>query len=193
MNIRILETIDQVYNHPTLRSVLTKLRYLIFIILFLLFIPRVKPDLFLPGFLVSLFGELIQLWSFASLDKNRTLAIKGPYGVTRNPMYLGRFFLLLGCLLLMGNLWILLVFAVLYYFYMVNRVKREESSLQLQFGETYATYSREVNRFVPSLKGLDRRSLLFFKVRLLFQNHGHWNLLAVLACYALFYFFTFKR
>ena len=40
-------------------------------------------------------------------------------------MYLGRFFLIGGALLLAGRPWILLPYAVFYYFYMVNRVKRE--------------------------------------------------------------------
>jgi len=48
-----------------------------------------------PGFFVSMAGELIQLWCFASLDKNRDLACNGPYALTRNPMYLGRFLIVL--------------------------------------------------------------------------------------------------
>ena len=53
-----------------------------------------KPQWWLAAFLVSMFGELIQLWAFASLIKNKELAVRGPYVVTRNPMYLGRFFVI---------------------------------------------------------------------------------------------------
>ena len=56
-----------------------------------------------------MFGEAIQLWCFASLDKGRTLAFNGPYALVRNPMYLGRYFILLGGLMLLGNAWLLLV------------------------------------------------------------------------------------
>jgi len=181
----------EIFNNKTLRSVLLKLRYPIFLVFFIILIPRIKPSWFFLGFVISLFGELIQLWCFASLDKNKTLAVQGPYMITRNPMYIGRFFLLLGCLLLTGNIWVILVFVVLYYFYMVNRVKREERKLRVLFGEKHEDYCRDVNRFVPSFKGVEWRSLSFFKWNLLLENNGHWNLTAVLACYIVFYFFAF--
>ena len=73
-----------------------------------------------------MFGELIQLWSFASLDKNSDLAIRGPYALVRNPMYLGRYFILLGFLILLGAWWVLVVYSVVYWFYMDTRVEREE-------------------------------------------------------------------
>jgi protein-S-isoprenylcysteine O-methyltransferase Ste14 len=156
-----------------------------------LFIPQIKAPWFLLGFIISLFGELIQLWCFASLDKNKTLAVKGPYILMRNPMYIGRFFLILGVLLLAANIWVMLVFVLVYYFYMVNRVRREEAKLQVVFGEAYEGYCRDVNRFLPSFKGVDWKALLFFKWNLLLENNGHWNLLALLVCYIVFYFFTF--
>ena len=183
--------IHDVFNNKTIRLVLSKLRYVLFLGVFILFIPHIRPSWFWTGFIVTLFGELIQVWCFASLEKNRVLANKGLYGLTRNPMYLGRFFVLLGFLLLTGNVWIVLAFAVLYYFYMVNRVKREENKLRVFFGEEYKGYCRDVNRFVPSFKGNDRGSLWVFKWDVFVDNNGHWNFSAVLFCYAIFYFFTF--
>jgi len=180
-----------IFNNKMLRSVLLKLRYPIFLVAAVILITQIDPSWFLPGLIVCLFGELIQLWCFASLDKNKTLAIKGPYMLTRNPMYIGRFFLLLGCLLLAGNIWVILVFTVLYYFYMVNRVKREEKKLRVVFGEAYEGYCRHVNRFMPSLRGIDWRSLWFFKWNLLLKNNGHWNLIAVLISLLVFYSFAF--
>ncbi len=115
-----LERIHELFNNKTIRSVLSKLRYLVFLVVFIIFVPHIRPSWFWPGFIVTIFGEVIQVWCFASLEKNRVLADKGLYMLTRNPMYLGRFFVLLGFLLLTGNIWIILVFAVLYYFYMVN-------------------------------------------------------------------------
>ena len=109
----------------------------------------------------------------------------------RNPMYIGRFFLLLGCLLITGNVWVILVFVVLYYFYMVNRVKREERKLRILFGQAYEDYCGDVNRFVPSFRRVDWKSLWFFRWNILLQNNGHWNLIAVLISFAVFYFFTF--
>ena len=187
----VLNIIHDVFNNKRARSILLKLRYPIFLVLFVLFIPQIKASWFFLGFTISLFGELIQLWCFASLDKNKTLAAKGPYILIRNPMYIGRFFLILGGLLLAGNIWVMLVFVLVYYFYMVNRVRREEVKLRAVFGEAYEGYCRDVNRFVPSFEGIDWRSLRFFKWNLLLENNGHWNLLAMLVVYIVFYFFTF--
>ena len=187
----VVERTHELFNNKTIRSVLSKLRYLVFLVVFIIFVPHIRPSWFWPGFIVTIFGEVIQVWCFASLEKNRVLADKGLYMLTRNPMYLGRFFVLLGFLLLTGNIWIILVFAVLYYFYMVNRVKREEKKLRVVFGEEYESYCRDVNRFIPSFKGIDWRSLWVFKWDVLVENNGHWNFVAVLFCYVIFYFFTF--
>ena len=191
MFVNVVNRTHQIFNNKTLRSVLLKLRRPIFLVFFIILIPQIKPSWFLSGFIMSLFGESIQLLCFASLEKNRALAVKGLYMLTRNPMYIGRFFLLLGCLLLTGNIWVILVFILLYYFYMVNRVKREERKLRILFGEAYKNYCQDVNRFVPSFKRVDWRSLWFFKWNLLLKNNGHWNLVAVLISFTVFYFFTF--
>jgi len=74
---------------------------------------------------------------------------------------------------------------------MVNRVKREEAKLQPLFGESYRKYCQKVNRFVPSFKDVDWGSLWFFRWNLLLKNNGHWNFMALLFCFILFYFFTF--
>lgn len=185
--------INSIFNNKILRSFLTNFRYPIFLTLFILLLPQIKAPLLLPGLLLSLFGEIIQLWSFASLDKNKTLSIKGPYVLTRNPMYLGRFFLLLGGLLLIRNIWIILAFCVLYYLYMINRVNREEKRLQLLFGAAYINYCMKVNRFVPSLKRLNRESLWFFEWNLFLQNHGHLNLISVFSFFLVCYFNAVKQ
>ena len=187
----IVDRIHEIFNSKRLRYVLLKLRYPISLIALAILIFNIKPAWFPVGCIVALFGEWIQLWCFASLDKNRMLAVKGPYMLMRNPMYIGRFFLLLGVLLLAGNGWIIFIFIVGYYFYMVNRVKREEAKLQPLFGESYRKYCQKVNRFVPSLKEVDWESLWFFRWNLLLKNNGHWNFIAMLVCFFMFYFFTF--
>jgi len=187
----VVDRIHEIFNNKRLRYVLLKLRYPIFLIAVVILILNIKPAWFPVGCIVALFGELIQLYCFASLDKNRVLGVKGPYMLMRNPMYIGRFFLLLGVLLLAGNGWMIFIFFVFYYFYMINRVKREEAKLQLLFGESYRQYCQKVNRLMPSLKGVDWGSLCFFKCNLLLKNNGHWHFMAILVCCFMFYFFTF--
>ncbi len=103
----MLDAIHRLFNNPTLRKVLVKSRVLLGIAAVAAIIWYMDPRWLVPGFLVSMFGEAIQLWCFASLDKGRTLACNGPYAMVRNPMYLGRYFILLGGLMLLGNWWLL--------------------------------------------------------------------------------------
>jgi len=144
-----------------------------------------------PAVAVSLFGEAIQLWSFASLVKNEQLTARGPYVLVRNPMYLGRYFLILGLLLLFANPWVLLGYSVLYYFYMVNRVGREEQRLAGLLGEPYARYRTDVNRFLPDPRRLTDPAMRFFSLPVMVNNNGHWNLLSVLIGYGALYLYIF--
>jgi protein-S-isoprenylcysteine O-methyltransferase Ste14 len=139
-------TSDGLFQHSGLRSWLVKLRLPLFIVVLMLLAPFVRHDWLLAGFTVSMVGELIQLWCFASLDKNATLTARGPYSMVRNPMYLGRFFILLGFLMLLGNGWLLLAYAVVYWLYMDARVRREEAHLRPIFGAAYEDYCRTVRR-----------------------------------------------
>jgi protein-S-isoprenylcysteine O-methyltransferase Ste14 len=176
----MLDAIHRLFNNPTLRKVLVKSRVLLGAAVVALLIWKLDPRWLLPGFLISMFGEAIQLWCFASLDKGRTLAFNGPYALVRNPMYLGRYFILLGGLMVLGSGWVLIAFTVVYYFYMVNRVKREEEYLRGPLGAPYEDYLRTVNRFLPGPPKPGSR-LAFWDWKLLKRNHGTTNLVATLA------------
>jgi protein-S-isoprenylcysteine O-methyltransferase Ste14 len=143
-----------------------------------------KPEWVVPGIIVSAVGLAGQLWCFASLKKKKVLACKGLYALVRNPMYIARYLLMLGVLLFTGNLWLALGFTIIYYFYMVNRVRREELKLEEVFGDEYRAYCAEVPRFVPRFRGVDWKALPYFRWELFLVNNGHWNLLTGLIIYA---------
>jgi len=134
---------------------------------------------------LSLLGEAAQLWCFAALNKNKTLAERGPYALVRNPMYLGRYFILLGPVALTGRLWLLPVYTVCYYFYLVNRVRREEAKLAKLFPDEYPRYCARVGRFAPRARLVDTHALWYFNGRLVVKNHGIRNALGLLAFYVL--------
>jgi hypothetical protein len=188
-----LREIHRLFNHPGIRSFLRKFRVPLALAAGILLILRIKPEWFLPGLAVSLLGELIQLWCFASLHKKKELAANGPYALVRNPMYLGRYFLILGALLLAGRPWLPVVYTVLYYFYMSNRVKREEETLRGIFGREYEEYCSEVSRFVPSLRPFRGNPVMTFRWELLLRNNGHWNFLAMAGFYLVAWAATFLR
>jgi protein-S-isoprenylcysteine O-methyltransferase Ste14 len=84
------KAVHGLFNHPALRRTLVRLRVPLFLALGIALLWFADRSWFLPALGVSLFGEAIQLWCFASLQKNQVLAANGPYALVRNPMYLGR-------------------------------------------------------------------------------------------------------
>lgn len=183
----MLDVLHGLFNHPGLRKLFLRLRYVLALVLLAAVARYARPEWLLPAFLVSLFGEGIQLWSFASLVKNEQLTARGPYVLVRNPMYLGRFFLILGVVLLLANVYVAAAYVVLYYLYMVNRVGREERRLEALLGEPYREYRRRVNRFWPTFSRFADPGLRFFRRDVLIRNNGHWNLAAMLAAYGALY------
>ena len=179
-----MQAVHRLFNDPKLRRALLKLRVPLGLLAVAGIVWFADPRWLLPGFLVSMFGEAIQLWCFASLDKGRTLASQGPYAFTRNPMYLGRYFIVLGALMLLGRWWLLVLFTAVYYFYMVNRVRREEEFLRGALGAPYAEYLGTVNRFLPGAPP-SGSSAWFWDWRLLRRNHGPANLAATLLFWVL--------
>ena len=79
------------------------------------------------------------------------LVISGIYSVTRNPIYLGYWLILLGEFLVFGQL-LLSVYLVL--FMLGNHlyvVLHEEEELKKRFGDEYDRYMSAVPRYLPGL------------------------------------------
>jgi protein-S-isoprenylcysteine O-methyltransferase Ste14 len=111
-----------------------------------------KPGAFWRGVPVAFFGELIQLWAASHLHKDKKFTISGPYAYVRNPMYVGRFFLLLGFFIMTGNLFLIVAYVALFAGYAQARVRREENRLQRIFEPHYQRYCAEVHRWLPRLR-----------------------------------------
>jgi len=180
----MLNSIRSMFNHPGVRRAYVRLRVPFAIVAILAVLPFLRREWLLAGFIVSMIGEFIQLWSFASLDKNSDLAIRGPYALVRNPMYLGRYFILLGLLMLLGVWWVLVLYTVLYWFYMDTRVEREEAHLRPIFGQRYEEYCTRVRRFIPGAP-LPGQPVIYWNWTLFRQNNAALNLLGTLVVWAL--------
>lgn len=111
---------------------------------------RPTPRLLIVGAIVALLGLLVRAYAAGSLDKNRTLAVSGPYAYTRNPLYLGSS--IMGCgFAIAGGSWALgLAFAALFVLVYWPVMRREAEFLQQQFGEIYARYAQAVPFFLPT-------------------------------------------
>lgn len=72
----------------------------------------------------------------------------GVYRFTRNPMYLGFFFLLLGFALWLGNLVAFVMLPVYLWFLTRFQIIPEERILLDNFGKPYADYMQQVRRWI---------------------------------------------
>ena len=73
----MMQAIKSLFAQPQIRRFVVALRVPLTIVAIVLLAPFLRREWLLAGFLVSMFGELIQLWCFASLDKNADLFENG--------------------------------------------------------------------------------------------------------------------
>jgi protein-S-isoprenylcysteine O-methyltransferase Ste14 len=146
------------------------------------------------GMALTFFGELWQLWAASHLHKDKALAASGPYKHVRNPMYFGRFFVLLGFVVMVGQSYgtIALVASVVVYYtvfalYVTARVAREEERLRGIFGEDYIHFCSEVPRFFPRLKPYSKGSDKRAQWTGIARNHEYLNMIAALVMFVAIY------
>jgi protein-S-isoprenylcysteine O-methyltransferase Ste14 len=125
-----------------------------------LLLARPRPNTLIAGAAISLAGLLLRAWAAGHIRKNSELATSGPYAFTRNPLYLGSFFLGLGFTLGSGR-WILgILFAVLFLGIYLPVMRVESATLAQLFGDEFKHYAQAVPLFFPRLtpyrRGTDR-------------------------------------
>ena len=101
------------------------------------------------GIPMALIGLFLRGWAGGHLAKNRKLATSGPYAYIRNPLYLGTLIVAAGLVIAAGNLWLALLFGLVFAAVYLPAVELEEQHLRTIFPE-YAVYASRVNRFIPS-------------------------------------------
>ena len=90
------------------------------------------------GAFVALIGLWIRAWASGHVRKNQELTISGPYGHTRNPLYLGTFLLGTGVAVGGGTPWFVAVFAAFYLLIYVPVMMAEADTLRELFAEEYS-------------------------------------------------------
>ena len=114
----------------------------------------------IPGILLLLVGLVlvsITTYHFAKYgegsaapwDPPVNLVIQGFYQYTRNPMVMGVLFTVLGETILFTSIPLLLLFLFLWIGNHVLFVKVEEPELTKKFGDKYASYMKNVPRWIP--------------------------------------------
>ena len=106
------------------------------------------------GGIIVFAGEIIRMWAAGHLKRNSELATSGPYAYLRDPLYLGRFFLIIGfCIMAWGYGLVLLPFGLGIFFmsYMPRKHKKEMARLEGFFGDKYTSYAASVRSLIPRL------------------------------------------
>ena len=81
-------------------------------------------------------------------QRERMLAIAGPYARVRHPQYVGFVLIMIGFLLQWPTLVTLLMFPILVAMYVLLSLREERESLAA-FGDTYRAYMARTPRFIP--------------------------------------------
>lgn len=110
------------------------------------------------GWLLVGVGVVLFAWTLVTFARHRTtvnpykaasaLCTDGPFRFSRNPIYLGDWFILGGVALLLETAWPLvfapLVWALLRY----GVIRHEEAHLEARFGDDYRAYKSRVRRWL---------------------------------------------
>lgn len=112
-----------------------------------------RPDTasLLAGGAVILAGLIVRGWAAGVLEKDRELAVSGPYAFTRNPLYLGSFVIGAGAVVAGGRIWIGVAFLAFFALAYRETMAREVGRLAERFGDGYRRYRDAVPAFLPRL------------------------------------------
>jgi len=95
-------------------------------------------------------GTLGKQWTYeARVIQGHELITQGPYGVVRNPIYLGMFGLMVATGLAYSTWWALGGAILVFLLGNRIRIRSEEKLLREAFGERFDDYARRVPAFFP--------------------------------------------
>ncbi len=116
------------------------------------------PPLSHLGEAMILAGLALDLWAMATMWRAKAnilphraataLVTHGPFGFSRNPIYLGNTILLLGAGLAFGMVWFLPIALLAAALTAHLAIAREEAHLNARFGRDWRNYTLRVNRWI---------------------------------------------
>ncbi len=152
-----------------------------------LWLARPMPGRLAIGAGIAGAGLVLRGAAAGHLRKHEQLTTSGPYGYTRNPLYLGSGLLAVGFLLASGS-WIVAALLIAYFalFYPVV-MRQEEQELRARYGPAFDDYAARVPLFWPRLAsgGTSRAAGARFSRALYRRNREYQAALGFLATIAL--------
>ena len=138
------------------------------------------------GFVFVAIGESIRFWSSGLLLKTKELMTAGPYRYTRNPLYLGRFLILTG-MIIMVNLpnylsWVGLIIGWIWFLgvYMRRKERVEPARLRAEHGDAYDRYFEAVPALFPTLRPYRDFTPASWSVERMKRNREYWMVIGLL-------------
>lgn len=110
---------------------------------------------FIPvGFLLIIWANYallvigkISLRDREPMQKPEYLVLEGPYRFSRNPLYLGALFALVGFVIVWSSIVIAFLTILVYIIFRNRFIKREEIILEEEFGDDYRDFKKRVRRW----------------------------------------------
>ncbi len=154
-----------------------KYRDTVFPLFFIILVFGTKPELFLGseyadrwldciGILTALAGQVLRALTigFAYIrrgGKNKkiyadNLVKEGFFAHSRNPLYTGNILILIGLGIIANSRWFYMIGIPFFLIAYLAITMAEEDYLRKSFGKEYEDYCKNVNRFIPNFKGIDK-------------------------------------
>lgn len=128
--------------------------------------------LLITSAVISLLGQVIRAIAIGTSNKHTSgrntkeqvaeaLNTTGIYSTLRHPLYLGNYFMWIGIVIYVGNIYFFLVTSLLFWLYYERIMFAEERFLERKFGQSYLDWSLKVPAFVPSFKNYIKNDIPF--------------------------------
>jgi len=128
-------------------------------------------------------GLLLRGYASGYVKKNTELAVTGPYGYTRNPLYLGSMLMAFGFAAASRSLGITALLALLFLIIYAPTIYSEEKFLRSAF-PAFDRYAERVPRLLPRLTSAKMEGDGSFSATLYRQHREYNSILGVCAVYA---------
>lgn len=120
--------------------------------------PAAHQSIALAGLALMVAGLVLAFWAVMAFRRARTTILPfraatamvrdGPYGFSRNPMYVGMTLGYLGLAMVFNTVWPIMLLPVVLWALVKLVVQREEAYLEAVFGDAYRSYRRDVRRWL---------------------------------------------
>lgn len=120
--------------------------------------PPIPPGLERAGYALIAAALVLMFWaarefkragtSFHPTEPDTAVIVTGPYGLTRNPLYIGLTAIAAGVALARDQAWILVLLVPTLFVMQHGVILREERYLERKFGKVYTDYKARVRRWI---------------------------------------------